>query len=172
MCSTVKALLVGVMALCLAVAGVASEISREQIKGLDEQVQDIKADVLAISAELIQLEEKLLYPSNTHFSLFVSFAPGEDFRLDALDIAINGQIVGHHLYTHKELESLKNGGVQRVYTGNVRAGEHALELTLIERAGSSRKFTHTFSKEAGPRLVEAVLSSPALGGSRIQFKDR
>ena len=43
--------------------GVAEEVSREQIKGLDEQVQDIKKDVLAISAELTQLEEKLIYPS-------------------------------------------------------------------------------------------------------------
>ena len=39
-------------------------LSREQIKGLDEQVQEIKKDVLAISAELQLLEEKLLYPSD------------------------------------------------------------------------------------------------------------
>ena len=43
----------------------AQDVSREQIKGLDEQVQEIKADALAIAAELNQLEEKLLYPSDT-----------------------------------------------------------------------------------------------------------
>ena len=37
----------------------AEDISKEQIKGLDEQVQDIKKDVLSISADLTQLEEKL-----------------------------------------------------------------------------------------------------------------
>src|SRR4030095_1862145 len=41
-------------------AAVAQQVSQEQIKGLDEQVQDIKKDVLAISSELTLLEEKLL----------------------------------------------------------------------------------------------------------------
>ncbi len=170
--SVTRVVCFGIFVLLVAAAGSAEEVSREQIKGLDEQVQDIKADVLAISSELMQLEEKLLYPSNTQVSLFVSFAPGEDFRLDAVDVAIDGEVVSHHLYTHKELEALKNGGVQRLYTGNVRAGEHTLELTLIEKAGSSRKASHTFTKEAGPRLVEIVLSAPGLGSNRVQFKDR
>src|SRR5437762_12925735 len=43
----------------------AEEISREQIKGLDEQIQEVKSDVLGIAAELSRLEEKLLYPSET-----------------------------------------------------------------------------------------------------------
>jgi hypothetical protein len=46
----------------------AEGVSSEQIKGLDEQVQDIKKDVLGISTELTQLEEKLIYPSNTQVS--------------------------------------------------------------------------------------------------------
>jgi hypothetical protein len=64
----------------------AEGVSREQIKGLDEQIQDIKTDVLAISTDLVQLEEKLLYPSNTQVSLFVSLTQGEKFRLDAMEI--------------------------------------------------------------------------------------
>src|SRR5574340_524314 len=55
---------------------------KEQNKGLDEQVQDIKTDVLSIAAELNQLEEKLLYPSDTQVAIFVSVAKGEKFRLD------------------------------------------------------------------------------------------
>jgi hypothetical protein len=31
----------------------------------DEQVQEIKSDVLGIASELNRLEERLLYPSNT-----------------------------------------------------------------------------------------------------------
>lgn len=76
--SVTRAVFFGTFVLFSVSAGFAEEVSREQIKGLDEQVQDIKADVLAISSELMQLEEKLLYPSNTQVSLFVSFAPGED----------------------------------------------------------------------------------------------
>lgn len=170
--NVLTAVVIGVFAVCVASVGQAEEVSREQIKGLDEQVQDIKADVLAISSELLQLEEKLLYPSNTQLSLFVSFAPDDEFRLDALDIAIDGKVVTHHLYTHKEIEGLRNGGVQRIYTGNVRAGEHALELTLIDKSGSSKTVSHTFTKEVGPRLVEMTLSGPSIGGNRVKFSDR
>ena len=59
--------------LCGASVAVADSY-REQMKGLDEQVQEIKSDVLSIDAELSRLEERLLYPSNTHFALFVGVA--------------------------------------------------------------------------------------------------
>ena len=37
-------------------------LDQQQMRGLDEQVQEIKSDVLSISQELSRLEEKLLYP--------------------------------------------------------------------------------------------------------------
>ena len=58
-----RKVILGVLVLVLSVTAHGQEISREQIKGLDEQVQEIKSDVLSIAAELNQLEEKLLYPS-------------------------------------------------------------------------------------------------------------
>src|SRR5215472_4236528 len=62
--------------------GAADESARAQMKGLDEQVQEVKTDVLSIAADLNQLEEKLLYPSDTHLAVFVSLAHGEALRLD------------------------------------------------------------------------------------------
>lgn len=156
-------------------AGAADEVSREQIKGLDEQVQDIKKDVLAISTDLTQLEEKLLYPSNTQVSVFVSLTQGEKFRLDAMEIKIDGKDAAHHIYTFKELEALQKGGVQRIYTGNVRSGEHTLDVTLIGKAGNSdyrQTASHTFTKDVGPRLVEISLGGPGAGAKQIEFKDR
>ncbi|MBW2294697.1 MAG: hypothetical protein JRG94_20655, partial [Deltaproteobacteria bacterium] len=47
------------------------------MQSLDEQVQEIKSDVLGIAAELNRLEEKLLYPSNTQVAVFVSLDEGE-----------------------------------------------------------------------------------------------
>lgn len=149
-------------------ADAADTVSRERIKGLDEQVQDIKTDVLAISTELLQLEETLIYPSGTQVSVFVSMAPDSDERLDAVDIRINGKGVMHHVYTHKELDALRSGGVQRIYTGNVPTGEHQLEVVLSAGKGDSKKAVHTFQKETGPSLVEVTL----FGGEPIQFKDR
>lgn len=151
-------------------AGLADEVSPEQIKGLDEQVQDIKEDVLGISTELSQLEEKLLYPSNTQVSVFVSFDDGANFRLDAVKIKIDGQEVSSHIYTFKELEALRAGGVQRLYTGNVRAGDHTLDVSLVSKASGgdavTQVATHKFTKSVKPELIEMHLAGPGTIGFR------
>lgn len=158
----------------LAGSVLAEEISKEQIKGLDEQVQEIKKDVLGISTELSLLEEKLLYPSNTQISVFVSFADESGFRLDAMDIKLDGQEVTHHVYTAKELEALRNGGVQRIYTGNIRTGEHQIEVSLLGKAliGVYKKnASYKITKGAKPKIVEIKVSGQGFGDA-IEFKER
>src|SRR4030095_8234632 len=67
-----------VMAMALGVLASATAIAdasyREQMKGLDEQVQEVKSDVLGLAAERARLEERLLYPSNTHLAVFMALA--------------------------------------------------------------------------------------------------
>jgi hypothetical protein len=156
-------------------ASAAEEVSREQLKGLDEQVQEIKQDVLAISTELNLLEEKLLYPSNTQLSLFVSLSGEDAFRLDSVEIALDGKPVAHHIYSFKELEALRAGGMQRIYTGNVRTGEHDLKVGFIGKSASGAEHrqveSYRFSKGVAPGLVEIALAAPGAGSGRIEFKD-
>ncbi|MEJ2252781.1 MAG: hypothetical protein P8Z42_12830 [Anaerolineales bacterium] len=142
------------------------DISKEQIKGLDEQVQDIKSDVLSIATELNLLEEKLLYPSNTQIAVFVSLANGETFRLDSVEIQLDGKPVAHHLYTFKELEALQKGGVQRIYTGNVRSGEHDLQVLVIGKTAGGTDFQKSerfkVNKDVGPKIVEISLAAQSI----------
>lgn len=165
----------GLLLWLVAYGCLAEEVSREQIKGLDEQVQDIKKDVLGISAELSQLEEKLIYPSNTLVSVFVTLAKGEKFRLDAVKLKLDGKDVTHHIYTFKELEALQSGGVQRIYTGNVRTGEHILDVTLIGKGKGSSEYkqsaSHKFVKSVEPKLIEVLLAGPSSSTKRIEFRD-
>lgn len=166
-----RGVILGILLLVLSVAAFGQEISREQIKGLDEQVQEIKSDVLAIAAELNQLEEKLLYPSNTQVAVFVSLAGGETFRLDSVEIQLDGRPVAHHIYTFKELEALRKGGVQRIYTGNIRSGDHDLEVSAIGKSsgGADVQKTNRFkvNKDVGPKIVEISLAAQS-----ITLKDR
>jgi hypothetical protein len=152
------------------------EYSREQLKGLDEQVQEIKSDVLAIAAELSQLEERLLFPSNTQLSVFVSLAPGEAYRLDAVELQVNGQPVAHHIYSYKELEALRNGGVQRLYTGNVPTGSHELQVAVSGKLPSGRDFSSsesfTFNKGVEPKLVGITLGAPEGGLIAVRAGER
>jgi hypothetical protein len=161
-----RAVILGISVLLSSAAAYGQEISREQIKGLDEQVQEIKSDVLGIAAELNQLEEKLLYPSNTQVAVFVSLDGGETFRLDSVEIQLDGTPVAHHLYTFKELEALQNGGVQRIYTGNVRSGGHDLQVSVIGKTGGGADFRKserfTVNKDVGPRIVEISLAAQGI----------
>ena len=166
-----KGIILGISILVLSVAAYAQEISREQIKGLDEQVQEIKSDVLSIATELNQLEEKLLYPSNTQVAVFVSLVSGETFRLDSVEIRLDGNPVAHHIYTFKELEALQKGGVQRIYTGNIRAGDHDLQVSVIGKSIGGADFRKTerfkINKGVGPKIVEISLAA-----QNITLKDR
>jgi len=158
-----RGFILGISLLVLSAAAHGQEVPKEQIKGLDEQVQEIKSDVLGIAAELNQLEEKLLYPSNTQVAVFVALAGGETFRLDSVEIQLDGEAVAHHLYSFKELEALRKGGVQRIYTGNVRSGEHDLQVQVIGKSEGGTDFKNSgrfkVAKDVGPKIVEISLAA-------------
>ena len=148
---------------------------REQMKGLDEQVQEIKSDVLGISAELGRLEEKLLYPSGTQLAVFVALAEGDPMRLDAVRIQIDGQLVAHYIYSFKELDALRRGGVQRIYVGNVPTGDHQIEVLVDGKLQGGTDYSHSgqfsFRKGVEPKLVGLTLASPGTGQEPIQVGD-
>ena len=168
------ALLTLFAATLMGVAG-AQEISGDKTRSLDGQVQEIKSDVLNIASELSNLEERLLYPSNTQLAIFVSVAEREDFRLDAIQIEIDGELASHHIYSFKELEALQKGGVQRAYTGNVVTGDHELRVTMIGKTDGGKDFSATdsfaFSKGVKPKTLGITLAEPGLGSDGIQVGD-
>jgi hypothetical protein len=152
------------------------EISPEQkqMRGLDEQIQEIKSDSLRMAAELSQLEEKLLYPSGTQVAIFVELAKGDTMRLDAVRLQIDGQLVAHYIYSAKELQALRKGGVQRIYVGNVATGDHKLDVLVdgkLEGADFSRTGQFTFRKEVKPKLVGLTLAGPRSGNNPITLGD-
>lgn len=153
--------------------GAAQDVSKEQMQGLDEQVQEIKSDVLSIAAELARLEETLLYPSNTQVAIFVELAGDDTFRLDSVQIQIDGEPVARHIYSFKELEALQKGGVQRIYTGNVSTGDHRLEVSIAGKLpgggdlSATEKFS--FSKNAEPKLVGITLAAGGSGSASIRL---
>src|SRR5262245_22517019 len=153
------------------VAGSAEEVSKQQMQSLDEQVQEIKSDVLGIAAELNRLEERLLYPSDTQVALFVSMKEGETFRLDSVSVQIDGAPVARHIYSFKELEALQKGGVQRIYTGNVATGDHRLDVAMAGKLPSGADFqrnqSFSFTKRVEPKLVGITLADA--GDASIQL---
>src|SRR6476469_78605 len=144
---------------------------QRQMRDLDEQVQQTKSDVLSIAAELNQLEEKLLDPSGTQVAIFVALAKGDELRLDAVRLQSDGQLVAHYIYSAKELEALRKGGVQRIYVGNVATGDHKLNVLVDGKLKSGSDFNRTehftFHKEVKPKLVELTVAGPDAGSTPI-----
>jgi hypothetical protein len=153
------------------------QISSDQreMRGLDEQIQEIKSDSLRMAAELSQLEEKLLYPSGTQVAIFVELAKGDTMRLDAVRLQIDGQLIAHYIYSAKELQALRKGGVQRIYVGNVASGDHKLDVLVDGKleggADFSRTGQFTFRKEVKPKLVGLTLAGPRSGNTPITLGD-
>jgi len=151
--------------------------SENPMPSLDEQVQDIKSDVLEIAAELRNLEERLLFPSNTQVAVFVSLdlEGGEQLELDSVQIQLDGEPAANHIYSFKELEALRKGGVQRLYTGNVRAGKHRLEVAIAGQTAGGEDFVRSesfsFTKEVDPKLVGITLGGQGSDDASIRLED-
>jgi hypothetical protein len=149
----------------------AQVISNDETRSLDGQVQEIKSDVLDIASELGNLEERLLYPSHTQIALFVEMNNDASFRLDAVQIEIDGEMATHHIYSFQELEALKKGGVQKVYTGNIVTGDHQLTITMLGKLDNGKDFSQSesfsFNKGVKPKSLGITLA----GQSGIQLGD-
>jgi len=168
-----RTLLLMLLALAPLTNGLAQDLTAGDMKSLDGQVQEIKSDVLGIASELSNLEERLLYPSNTQVSVFVALAEKEDFRLDSVQIEINGELATHYIYSFKELEALQKGGVQRIYTGNIPTGEHQIDVSITGKLSGGKDIDATesfsFRKDVEPKLVAITLAGQGSGDSLIEL---
>jgi hypothetical protein len=164
--------LASALLICLGSAyGGERQDDRQQMKGLDEEVQEIKSDALRIAAELSRLEEKLLYPSGTQVAIFVALAKGDPLRLDAVRLQIDGRLVAHYIYSFKELEALRKGGVQRLYVGNVATGDHKLAVLVDGKLEGGADFSRTenfvFRKDVKPKLLGLTVAGSNSGNAPI-----
>jgi hypothetical protein len=125
---------------------------------LDGRIQDTKGDVIRLNRDLMVLEEELLFPANTQVAVFVSMDVGKLFALDAVQVKLDDKVVANYLYTPAEVEALHRGGVQRVYLGNLRAGQHALVAFFHGIGPHDRDYkrgtTINFDKGTDPKYIE------------------
>jgi hypothetical protein len=127
-------------------------------KGLDDRIQDVKADVIRLNRDLLVLEEELLFPASTQVAVFVSMDVGKMFSLDSVQVKLDDKIVTNYLYTPLEVEALHRGGVQRVYLGNLRTGEHEIVAFFTGKGPHERDYkrgtTIKFEKGSDPKYIE------------------
>ena len=145
-------------------------------RALNEQAQDIKKQALELNRDLFNLEEELLFPANTQVAVFVSLDAGEFFQLDAVQIKVDDKVVANYLYTERQVDALRRGGVQRLYVGNVKGGKHELVAVLTGRGPHNRDYrrsaTFTFDKADQPKYLELkIVDSAANYEPEFQIKE-
>lgn len=97
------------------------------------QVESLKESTLTLNRDLLILEEELLYPASSQIAVYVSMDLGAFFALDAIKLEIDNKLVASELYTDKQTKALFRGGVQRLYVGNLKAGEHEISAFFTGR---------------------------------------
>jgi hypothetical protein len=126
--------------------------------GLDDRIQDAKADVIRLNRDLMVLEEELLFPANTQVAIFVSMDVGTLFALDSVRVKLDDKDVAGYLYTPSEVQALHRGGVQRLYMGNLKAGTHELVAFFTGKGPHDRDYkrgaTIKIDKGTDPKFIE------------------
>jgi hypothetical protein len=131
-------------------------------RGLDEEIQNLKKDVVDLNKDLFVLEEELLFPANTQVAVFVSMDVGEFFAIDNVTLKIDQKEVANYLYTPREAEALLKGGVHRLYLGNLKVGEHELVAFFTGKGPNDRDYkrgaTIRFEKGIGAKYLELKIN--------------
>jgi hypothetical protein len=139
---------------------------------LDGRVQDVKSDVIKLNRDLLVLEEELLFPANTQVALFVSMDVGKLFELDSVQVKLDDKVVAAYLYTPLEVQALHRGGVQRVWLGNLRTGEHELVAFFTGKGPHDRDYkrgaTVKFEKGTEAKYIELRIQD-AMGKLQPEF---
>jgi hypothetical protein len=131
-------------------------------RGLDQEVQGLKKDVVDLNRDLFVLEEELLFPANTQVAVFLSMDVGDFFALDSVQLKIDQKEVINYLYTPREVEALLRGGVHRLYLGNLKVGKHELVAFFSGKGPNDRDYKRgaslSFEKGIGAKYLELKIN--------------
>ena len=125
---------------------------------LDDRVQDLKADVIRSTATCWCWKRSCCSRPTRRWRVFVSMDVGKLFELDSVQIKLDDKVVTNYLYTPLEVQALHRGGVQRVYVGNLSAGEHEIVAFFTGKGPHDRDYkrgtTIKFDKGTEPKYIE------------------
>jgi hypothetical protein len=149
--------------LCAGTAGATDPAA--EFKSVDQDVQSLKKQLIDLNRDLFKLEEELLYPASTQVAVFLSVDVGTFFALDSVQLKLDDKDVTDYLYTEREVNALHRGGVQRLFLGNLKAGEHELIAFFTGKGPHERDYrrgtTIKFDKAIGAKYIELKISDRA-----------
>jgi len=125
-------------------------------------LEDLKQEVLKLNRDLLVLEEDLLFPAQSQVAVYVSMDVGHFFDLDSVKLHIDNKLVETHLYTDHQKKALYRGGIQPLFRGNLKSGEHTITAYFTGLGPEQREFkratTIELQKTDEPAVIELRIS--------------
>lgn len=145
--------------LLLALLGTSVQaMQQETTQPLQQDMAQLKQQVIQLNRELFLLEQALLFPPETQLSLFLSVDTGQFMQIDSVELLLDDEPVGGHLYTPTQLEALKRGAIQPLLQLNIDAGQHQLTAVFVGKGPDNRDYrravNYSFEKKAESVLLE------------------
>ncbi|MFL0809370.1 MAG: AraC family transcriptional regulator [Agarilytica sp.] len=133
-----------------------------EIQKISRDIQLLKGEVIDLNKDLRLMEEKLLFPSSTKVSFFVSLTSGQFFQVEGVKLKIDGRFVATHVYSEKQREALLRGGVHKLHITNLSEGKHDIIafFTGIGPGGRAYKRANELEVKKGPgsQYIEIAIS--------------
>lgn len=138
----------GILGLCALIwsqsIGAAEEFNNE-LRQLDEQVQNLKAQALQLDVDLQDFADSSLYPPAQQLRVFLTMEVF-DFELEALELLADDQELARHEYSPREVYALRKGGVQQLHLGNISPGVHKLKARFLGRFDGAEAQAKAYEK--------------------------
>lgn len=138
----------------------------DSIQQVSKNIQDLKQQVIVLNKDLRLMEEKLLFPSSTKYSVFVSMTSGQFFALESVKLKIDGKLVATHLYSEKQRQAMIRGGVHKLYITNLNEGKHTATMFFTGLGPNQRPYkrasTIEFEKGSVGEYLEVAISDDSV----------
>lgn len=137
-----------------------------EIKKISKYVQALKTEVIDLNHDLRLMEEQLLFPSSTKYTIFVSHSSGQFFTLESIKLKLDGKLVATHIYSEKQRQAMLRGGVHRMYMTNLNEGKHTATAFFTGIGPNGREYKRAtnieFEKGAVGKYLELAIGDDAL----------
>lgn len=137
----------------------------EEVRKISKYVQALKSDIIDLNHDLRLMEEQLLFPSSTKYTIFVSLSSGQFFTLESVKLKLDGKLVATYLYSDKQRQAMLRGGVHRMYVTNLNKGAHSATAFFTGIGPGGRDYKRAvsidFEKEAVGKYLELAVGDDA-----------
>lgn len=135
-----------------------------QYRGLDSGLQLLKQQSLELERDLLILEEQVANPLVIYFSMDTD----RKFRLDTLNVLLDGEKLVNQQFSREDLKPLRQGGAQLIYKGGIKPGKHELIAYYISDRDYQRGAKFIIEKTLQPAFLEVIIQKQESKESRLQ----